>query len=91
MDKPRKKATDRRLPDDRPLTFRGWISTDADEIRRQEWRGRLEIAEVCALDESLRPFGDEVEGGVAASIGGFVARISRMIADMATASRGAAG
>ena len=47
-----------RLQDDRPPSFRGWISTDADEVRRREWRGRTEIVEVHALDETPHPFGD---------------------------------
>ena len=67
MNKPRKKAASGgrraasggwRLQDDRPPTFKGWISTDADEIRRREWRGRTEILEVQALDEGPRPFCD---------------------------------
>ena len=60
MNKPRKKAATGswRLQDDRPPTFQGWISTDEGEIRRREWRGRTEIVEVHALDESQRPFGD---------------------------------
>ena len=60
MNKPRKKAAAGgwRLQDDRPPTFRGWLSTDEDEIRRREWRGRTEIGEVHALDESPPPFGD---------------------------------
>ena len=60
MNKPRKKAATGgwRLQDDRPPTFRGWISTDEGEIRRREWRGRTEIVEVHALDGSPRPFGD---------------------------------
>ncbi len=68
--KPRKKPVSRgrkaapggqRPQDDRPPTFKGWISTDADEIERRAWRGRTEIVEVQALDapdEGLRPFGD---------------------------------
>ena len=67
MNKPRKKAASGgrktasggwRLQDDRPPTFKGWISTDADEIGRREWRGRTEIVEVRALDGTPRPFGD---------------------------------
>ena len=38
--------------------FKGWISTDADEIRRREWRGRTEVDDVEVLDGSGRPFGD---------------------------------
>ena len=60
MNKPRKKAASGgwRLQDDRPPAFRGWISTDADEIGRREWRGRTEIVDMHALDESPRTFGD---------------------------------
>ena len=60
MNKPRRKAASGgwRLQDDRPPTFRGWISTDKGEIRRREWRGRTEIVDVHALDGSPRPFGD---------------------------------
>ena len=35
----------------------GWISTDEDEIKRRQWRGRTEIDEVQALD-ARDPFGD---------------------------------
>ena len=60
MNKPRRKAASGgwRLHDDRPPTFRGWISTDEGEIGRREWRGRTEIVDVHALDGSPRPFGD---------------------------------
>ena len=67
MNKPRKKAASGgrkaasggwRLQDDRPPTFKGWISTDEGEIKRREWRGRTEIADVHALDGTPRPFGD---------------------------------
>ena len=60
MNKPRRKAASGgwRLHDDRPPTFRGWISTDEGEIGRREWRGRTEIVDVHPLDGSPRPFGD---------------------------------
>ena len=60
MNKTRRKAASGgwRLQDDRPPTFRGWLSTDSDEISRREWRGRTEIGELHALDEGLHPFGD---------------------------------
>ena len=58
MNKTRRKTGDRPPAKDRPPTFRGWISTDKDEIRRREWRGRTEIAEVRALDSDHAPFGD---------------------------------
>ena len=53
-------AGDRRRHEtkDRPPTFRGWISTDEDEIKRREWRGRTEIDEVRALDREHGPFAD---------------------------------
>ena len=43
---------------DRPPTFRGWISTDEDEVKRREWRGRTEIDEVRVLDREHGPFAD---------------------------------
>ena len=60
MNKPRRKTPSGgwRLHDDRPPTFRGWISTDEGEIGRREWRGRTEIVDVHALDGSPHPFGD---------------------------------
>ena len=67
VNKPRKKAASGRrkpasggwrLHDDRPPTFRGWISTDEGEIGRREWRGRTEIVDVHRLDGSPHPFGD---------------------------------
>ena len=60
MNKPRRKTPSGgwRLQDDRPPTFRGWISTDEGEIGRREWRGRTEIVDVHALDGSPHPFGD---------------------------------
>ncbi len=52
-------ANDRPRPArDRPPAFRGWLSTDEDEVRRREWRGRTEIEDVRALDPERRPFGD---------------------------------
>ena len=41
-----------------PPTFQGWHSTDEDEIRRRQWRGRTEIAEVRPLDKKAAPFCD---------------------------------
>ena len=43
---------------DRPPTFRGWLSTDEDEVKRREWRGRTEIDEVRVLDREHGPFAD---------------------------------
>ena len=56
-----------RVVNERPPTFRGWLSTDEDEVRRREWRGRTEIDEIRALDPEHRPFGDY---RVASSSGG---------------------
>ena len=39
-------------------TFKGWLSSDADEIKRREWRGRTEIDDVLAIGEFDGPFGD---------------------------------
>ena len=39
-------------------TFQGWHSTDEEEIRRRQWRGRTEIAEVRPVDEQAGPFCD---------------------------------
>ena len=52
---------------ERPPAFRGWISTDEDEVRRREWRGRTEIDGVSAIDPEHWPFGDY---RVASSSGG---------------------
>ena len=52
---------------ERPPAFRGWISTDEDEVRRREWRGRTEIDGVSAVDPEHWPFGDY---RVASSSGG---------------------
>ena len=60
MNTPRKKTASAgwRLLDDRPPTFRGWLSTDEGEIGRRESRGRTEIVDVHLLDGSPHPFGD---------------------------------
>ena len=60
MNRPQRQAASGgwRLQDDRPPSFRGWLSTDVEEIRRREWRGRTEIVDVRALDEVPHPFGD---------------------------------
>lgn len=65
MERSRKRAG--RAVNERPPAFRGWLSTDEDEVRRREWRGRSEIDEVSALDPEHRPFGDH---SVASSSGG---------------------
>ena len=56
---PRKKAGTgrKRRPRDGPPPLQGWISTDEDEIKRRQWRGRTEIDDVHALD-ARGPFGD---------------------------------
>ena len=38
--------------------FRGWLSSDEDEIKRREWRGRTEIDEVQPIDGQHGPFCD---------------------------------
>ena len=59
MSKSRKQSTgERKHRPERGPVFRGWISTDEDEIRRREWRGRTEIGEVRALDGDRGPFCD---------------------------------
>ena len=60
MGKRREEAGRKRRPDPkgRPPAFKGWLSTDEDEIRRREWRGRTEIESVQALDERFAPFGN---------------------------------
>ena len=59
MARTRKKGESKRKrwPSDGPPPMTGWISTDEDEIKRRQWRGRTEIDEVQALDAG-RPFGD---------------------------------
>ena len=39
-------------------TFQGWHSTDEEEIKRRQWRGRTEIAEVRPVDAENDPFCD---------------------------------
>ena len=39
-------------------TFQGWHSTDEEEIKRRQWRGRTEIAEVRPVDAENGPFCD---------------------------------
>ena len=39
-------------------TFQGWHSTDEEEIKRRQWRGRTEIAEVRPVDKEAGPFCD---------------------------------
>ena len=60
MNKTGRRAADRRRPEakDRPPVFQGWISTDEDEVKRREWRGKTEIDEVQPLDPGNGPFGD---------------------------------
>ena len=41
-----------------PPVFRGWLSTDEQEIERRQWRGRTEISEIRAIDEDNAPFCD---------------------------------
>ena len=59
MSKSRKKSTgEHKHRPERGPVFRGWISTDEDEIKRREWRGRTEIGEMHALDGHRGPFCD---------------------------------
>ena len=60
MNKTGRRAGGRRRPGtkDRPPAFRGWLSTDEEEIKRREWRGRTEVDDVRALDPEHGPFGD---------------------------------
>ena len=59
MSKARKElAGGRKRPSERGPVFRGWISTDEDEIRRREWRGRTEIDDVQSIDGRRGPFCD---------------------------------
>ena len=48
----------KRRPREGPPPLRGWISTDEDEVKRRQWRGRTEIDEVQPLDTDHHPFGD---------------------------------
>ena len=59
MGKSRRQSTgERKRPPERGPVFRGWISTDEDEIKRREWRGRTEVDAVRALDGDRGPFCD---------------------------------
>ena len=48
----------KRRPREGPPPLHGWSSTDEDEIKRRQWRGRTEIDEVHPVDENGHPFGD---------------------------------
>ena len=52
----RKTGPGKRWP--RQPVFRGWLSTDEEEFKRREWRGRTEIDRVEAVDEDHAPFCD---------------------------------
>ena len=41
-----------------PPVFRGWLSTDEQEIERRRWRGRTEISDVRTIDGDRSPFCD---------------------------------
>ncbi len=59
MSKVRKEpAGGRKRRPERGPVFRGWLSTDQDEIKRREWRGRTEVDEVRAIDGQRGPFCD---------------------------------
>ena len=49
-------AKNRQPKSDRAPTFTGWISTDEDEIKRRQWRGRTEIDQIAIIDENGKPF-----------------------------------
>ncbi|MDE0038659.1 MAG: DEAD/DEAH box helicase [Gammaproteobacteria bacterium] len=53
-----KRPTKRRRNWPQQPVFRGWLSTDADEITRREWRGRTEIDDVAVADAHCAPFCD---------------------------------
>ena len=53
----RSSSSDREQKDG-PPRLRGWISTDEDEVRRREWRGRTEIDAIRYLDDAEQLFGD---------------------------------
>ena len=57
---PGKRADQRTRRRDRAAapTFQGWHSTDEEEIKRRQWRGRTEIAEVRPVDEEAGPLCD---------------------------------
>ena len=50
------RRTRRRSP--APPVFRGWLSTDEQEIERRRWRGRTEISDVRTIDGDRSPFCD---------------------------------
>ncbi len=60
MANPRRTANKgrKRRPSEGPPPLHGWSSTDEDEIKRRQWRGRTEIDEVHPVDEHGHPFGD---------------------------------
>ena len=41
-----------------PPEFKGWHTTDKDEIARRKWRGKTEVAKVEAVDGEFWPFCD---------------------------------
>lgn len=51
-----KRGKARRLID-RPPSFQGWRTTDAEEIERRRWRGRVEVVAVEALEPDRDFFG----------------------------------
>ena len=57
---PGKRSDRRKRRRDRTVapTFQGWHSTDEEEIKRRQWRGRTEIDEVRPVDKKAGPFCD---------------------------------
>ncbi len=53
-----KKAPPKIKQKERPPQFTGWATSDEDEIRRRQWRGKTEISDVRPLDESGEVYGD---------------------------------
>lgn len=53
-----KVTNDRKPKSDHAPKFTGWISTDDDEIKRRQWRGRTEIDDIDVIDDTGKPFCD---------------------------------
>ncbi len=48
---------DTRNRKDRPPAFRGWLSTDEQEVERRRWRGRTEVLEFERLEPGFEFYG----------------------------------
>ncbi len=53
-----KAPTNRKSKFNHAPKFTGWISSDEDEIKRRQWRGRTEIDQVHVVDNTGKPFCD---------------------------------